>query len=464
MDTTYKTDARLWWMCVSLFIIGLLVASVLVVLRGSNRPLKADSVMPEPNSVVSVQPIIRALFGEAMNKESLEGKVSISPDLPFELAWGNNGYQLRILPREPMSPETDYTITIGPGISNRNGIELQGELEWSFQTRQPRIAYTRFADNGLTELWMSDFRGENQLRLSGPEQFTLDFDASPDGSTVVYTVQEEEGAVNLWRTATDGGGMTRLTEDEGVIYNAPRFNPTGDLFAVESREEVQIGDQGSRLSPPRIELRRPIDGSPAGDIYGGQGNFAHSPRWSPNGTHIAFFEANASALGIFNFTSEILFFPAESLQIGRQSWSPNERAIVYTAIYFLENKVQQNIVLRDIELGTQIVLGEESGDQSSPAWSPDGTALAYVYKPAPNSRENEGVWLMQPNGQSKVQLLSEPNVSYSDLLWSPDSEWLLFGRFVLQDQNATQSVWVMRRDGRDLRQIADYGVLFTWVP
>ncbi len=189
MDTTHKIDARLWWMGVSLFIIGLLVASVFVILRGSQRSLNADRLLPEPNSVVSVKPAIRVLFGEAMDKESVEGNVLLSPELPFELAWGNNGYELRILPREPMSPETEYTITVGPGVSNRNGIELQGELEWRFETRQPRIAYTRFTDDGFTELWMSDLNGEDVRRLSAPEQFVLDFDASPDGSTVVYTVQ-----------------------------------------------------------------------------------------------------------------------------------------------------------------------------------------------------------------------------------------------------------------------------------
>ncbi len=70
--------------------------------------------------------------------------------------------------------------------------------------------------------------------------------------------------------------MTRLTEEQNTIYGAPRFNSTGDLLAVEVREEFQIGDQGSQLTPPRLQLRRPTDGRPACDIYVSEPNVIYS--------------------------------------------------------------------------------------------------------------------------------------------------------------------------------------------
>ncbi len=464
IDINRPVDARLWWLGISLFIVMLVAASVLVIWRGSNRAVGVAQLTPEPGSTVSVRPAIRVLFADRVDKGSVEGQVFVSPALPIELAWANDSKELRILPRAAMIAETEYTITIAPSVLDVNGVEMQGQIEWTFSTRAPRVAYTSFTDDVLTGLWMSDLNGDNVQRLSAPEQFVLDFDPSPDGSMIVYTVEEGASTVNLWRVRTDEMGQTRLTEEEKTIYGAPRFNPTGDLLAVELREEVQIGDQGSQLTPPRLELRRPTDGSPAGEIYGGQGAIAHSPRWSANGTHVAFFEANANALGVFNFTANVRFFPAESAQLGPQSWSPDGRAIIYTAVQLLEQGAQQYIVLHDLELGTEISLGESQGDQADPAWSPDGSTVAYVYKPSPNSNNNEGIWLMRPDGTGKVELLSEPEVTYSLPTWSPDGEWLLFGRFSLQQQQATQTLWAIRRDGSDLHQVAEESFLFAWVP
>ena len=464
IDMNRSVDARLWWLGVSLFIVALVAASMFVIWQGSNRTVRASQLTPEPGSTVSVRQAIRVLFADRMDKGSVEGNVFVSPALPIELAWDNDSKQLRILPLAAMIAETEYTITVGPGVRDINGVEMQGQIEWTFGTRAPRVAYTSFRNDVTPELWISDLSGENAQRLSAPEQFVLDFEPSPDGSMIVYTVEEGPNTVNLWRAGTEEIEMTRLTEEQNTIYGAPRFNSTGDLLAVEVREEFQIGDQGSQLTPPRLQLRRPTDGSPAGDIYGGQGAIAHTPRWSPDGTHIAFFEANANALGVFNFTADLRFFPAESAQLGSQSWSPDGRAIIYTAVHLLDQGAQQNIVLRDLELGTEISLGESNGDQADPAWSPDGTTVAYIYKPPRNDTNNEGIWLMRPDGTGKVPLVSEPNVIYSLPLWSPDGQWLLFGRFNLNNDKATQTLWAIRRDGSDLHQVAEEGFLFAWVP
>lgn len=454
-------NTRPYWTGVVLLVGALLLASLLLVWQGSNPAVRARQVTPAPGSLVSVKPAIRLRFSRAVDKSSVEGKVVVSPEFAFELSWAEN--ELRILPRSPLLAETDYTVTVGPGLRDANGNEMAGQVQWQFRTRQPRLAFILFQGDNASELWMVDLSGENAQRLSAPGQAVRDFDAAPDGSTLVYTVEEGPDTVGLWRVEPEQRGFTRLTEEPNVVYGSPRFGPSGDLLAVEVREMVQIGDQGSALSPPRLELRRPADGSPAGEIYGKQGEVGHSPRWSPNGTRLAFFEANSSAVGIFNFTSDLRFFPGESALLGSQGWSPDSRALTYTVLHFAERGAQQNVVMRDLELGTESNLGEPIGDQADPAWHPDGSIIAYAYKPPSGLNTGAGIWLMRPDGSGRIPLVTDPNAIFSLPLWSPDGEWLIFSRFdpIGEPQ---QSLWAIRRDGSDLHQVAADGFQPAWVP
>ncbi len=455
-------DTRRYWIGVSFFVVVLVAASLFVMLQGSNANLRARHLQPASGSEVSVRPAIRVLFTRAVDKASVERAVSISPEVEFDLSWTEN--ELRILPRTPLQAETEYTVTIGPGVRDASNEELAGTLQWHFRTRQPRIAYIRPAEGEGQELWVSNLDGAKARRLSAPGQFVQDYDAAPNGSMIVYAVEEGPATVNLWRAEPARRGLTRLTDETGVVYGAPRFSPSSDLVAVEVRRQVEIADQGPTLAPPQLELRRPGDGSPAGLVYGEGPEVGHTPRWSPDGTHIAFYEANQNAIGLFNFTSDVRFFPAESGYLGAQAWDPYGRALIYTRVRLLERGAQQVVVLRDLQLGTEIPYGESTGDQGDPAWSPDGSLIAYAYRPPPGLNTPSGIWIMSPDGSGRIPLVSEPDVMYTQPLWSPDGQWLLYARFDLTDPSGGQSIWAIRRDGTEAHQVAEEGYQASWLP
>jgi Tol biopolymer transport system component len=54
-----------------------------------------------------------------------------------------------------------------------------------------------------------------------------------------------------------------------------------------------------------------------------------------------------------------------------------------------------------------VQLTEEEGGDVSPAWSPDGTALAWAHETARNSG-NYDVWVMNADGSERRQATSEP--------------------------------------------------------
>lgn len=462
IEPTPIVDTRRFWAGVALLVGALLIASIVVGLQGGSATLRARRFQPEAGSTVSVRPALRVLFPRPLDKGSVENAVFIFPITPFDLSWNEN--ELRILPRTPLQAETEYTVTVGPGVRDAAGDPLEGLLQWRFRTRQPQVAFVRAAEGGLPELWLTRLDGSDSRRVSAPGQSVHDYDAAPDGSALVFAVEEAANTVNLWRAPLDREGLDRLTDEPGTLYGAPRYGPSGDLLAVEVRKEVSIGDQGTQLAPPHLELRRPADGSPAGVIFGEGPEFGHTPRWSYDGTRIAFFAANANAVGIYNFTTELRFFPGESAYLGPQAWSPDGRALTYTVIRFSDSGAQQVVVVRDLQLGTESGFAEPTGDQADPAWSPDATTIAYAFRNPAGGDNGGSLWLVRPDGTGKVLLVGEPDVIYSQPLWSPDGAWLLFGRVDLAAATPTQSIWAIRSDGTDLHPVVADGYQATWVP
>ena len=115
-----------------------------------------------------------------------------------------------------------------------------------------------------------------------------------------------------------------------------------------------------------------------------------NPRWSPDGSKIAFtrnvsgrdyvYIMNADGTGETKLTSDntISGVPYDA---GSASWSPDGRMLAFSAV-MVENSGCCVIVNRDIYVmnidGTGITrLTTDSKEDTNPAWSPDGTKIAF---------------------------------------------------------------------------------------
>ena len=130
---------------------------------------------------------------------------------------------------------------------------MQGELEWRFQTRQPRIAYTRFADNGLTELWMGDLNGENiDVKEFVSEQ-------NVDSDIWKFVVGNENPIYDIDMP------MDTIT---GISKNLLRDNALGENFGGKTYYKMILlidkhlkvrgiyqGDQTPQLKKLRVDIR-----------------------------------------------------------------------------------------------------------------------------------------------------------------------------------------------------------------
>jgi hypothetical protein len=457
-----KNNPRAFWLVVIAIVVLLIGASVWLVVAGGTPSLRARSFFPPADSTASTTSRLAVTFARPMNQDSLNGKVFIDPAIPFELGWLEN--EMQILPLSPLQPDTPYTITVGPGAQDSTGAEMAGTVEWSFRTRQPRLAYIRpIGMEGFGELWWSNQDGSDAVRLSAENQRVTSFGAAPDGSALVYTVEENPTTSNLWRVDTANPTPVQLTREQNIYFFAPLYGSSVDMVSVEVRRPLV--DTPEELGPPILELRRPLDGTPAGTIYDGEGAFAYNARWSRDGTKIAFIDANARSIGIFNFTPDYRFYPISNLELGQQAWSPDGTALTYANIQLGAGGAGLSLVTRDLQSGAETLVLPGIIEGAEPAWSPDGFYIAYSFAPPAVQSRGRGIWITSRDGVETILVTAEPFITNFRPLWSPDGSWLLYSHIdPIAGFNAPPALWLIRPDGTDAHEVSPSAVGAVWVP
>jgi WD40-like Beta Propeller Repeat len=92
--------------------------------------------------------------------------------------------------------------------------------------------------------------------------------------------------------------------------------------------------------------------------------------------------------------------------------------------------------------------GSSEGD---PAWSPDGTKIAYA---SAGSGSRSRIWVMNADGSGQTQLAASSTESADDIQpqWSPDGTQIAFASTRVN----TWNVWVINADGTGLRRVTDF--------
>ncbi len=210
---------------------------------------------------------------------------------------------------------------------------------------------------------------------------------------------------DIWTMNPDGSGVTQITTAAG-----------NDLFPAWSPDGSQIAFQSNRDGDYEIYVMNQ-DGSGATRLTNNSAS-DQTPAWSPDGEKIAFFSTRDFADG---------------------------------EIYVMN---------RDGTSQTRLtVLNYPSGYETSaasPAWSPDGTTIAYAQSQRIGVAAPTEIWAMNPDGSNKRSLDPHPyanpgTVQGSELFqdnkpsWSPDGGKIAFASN--RDHHSTPGLYTMDGTG-----------------
>ena len=242
----------------------------------------------------------------------------------------------------------------------------------------------------VKEIYMADYDGANQRRITINRNLNITPNWSPDGRSIAYTSYRKTLPDILISNIFVG---TMEEPAKGVGQNfLPVFSPDGKQIAFMSNRdgnsEIYV------MNRDGSGLRRLTD-NPA---------IESTPTWSPTGTQIAFTSDRSGTPQIYVVGSDgtgLRRLTFESFA-DRATWSPapyNEIAFAARTGPGFDIKI---LSLQD-GVTRQITFGE--GTNESPAWSPNGRHMAFMSTRAGKSQ----IFTVDRDGRNLRQITKDGN-------------------------------------------------------
>lgn len=260
-----------------------------------------------------------------------------------------------------------YAHTISDEVHKSIGVNGVARTKLAFTSDRDGDRIKGPLDNrGVSNLYMSDYDGARQVRITISRAQDISPVWSPDSRSIAFS-SWRSGYQDLYIIFPYGGppiqNPTRGTPEKQSYL--PAWSPDGTRLAFTS----------SRDGNPEIYTMN-RDGSGTQRVTNHPAIDA-TPTWSPTGTQIAFtsdrsgspqiYIVNADGTGLVKITSESA--------CDRPTWSPNP----WNEIAYSSRLGGGNIIrVYDLKTQTARALTDDIGNNESPAFAPNGRHVAFV--------------------------------------------------------------------------------------
>lgn len=271
-----------------------------------------------------------------------------------------------------------WKIRADRGVATPLNIAHHGS--WLTQTAEPvyspdghRVAFQSYA-NGNRDIWLAALDGSAPVPLTNHPADDKEPAWSPDGKSLAFASSRDGAArSDIWIISVDGTNARRLTRIGTAQRPAWCERGRSIVFDAEGTngrelQIVQVTGEGPETLPSKFASY--ADCSPAGNLVAFQ-------------RYVGKNVVEVSLLSLRDETTRD--FTTFGKRTGSPRWSPDG-----TKIAFVSNKDgPQDLYLKDVSSGEIVRLTSGDDVESRPTWSPDGSSV--IFGAANNSRE---IWIL----------------------------------------------------------------------
>src|SRR5215475_2046618 len=252
---------------------------------------------------------------------------------------------------------------------------------------------------------------------------------SPDGKWVAYTVnspnrEEDKSESRIWMVATSGGDALALTAAE-VSSSHPRWSPDGKWLAFlsarnEGKTQVWLLNRAGGEAQKLTDTPQDVD------------DFV----WSPDSSRLALLLRDPKDEELEAAKTKDKTAGSSDTEKSKKSKTPKPWVIdrlqfKVDEVGFLDRR-RKHIYIFNLagKWLNQVTSGDYDDDE--PVWSPDGKFIAFSSnrsKPDPDATYNKDIWTVAADNTDKgahlTQVTTNPGEDTSPA-WSPDGKWIAY--------------------------------------
>ena len=256
-----------------------------------------------------------------------------------------------------------------------------------------------------------------------------------NGKVVFQSIRGGAANTDVYVMNNDGSGQVRLTTSEASDSN-PRWSPDGTKIAFSSNRDVNF----------EIYVMN-SDGSAQTNLTNNVGQ-DFTPNWSWDGSKIVFasIRDGASTTDVYVMNSDgsglarLTDHPGSD---GSPHWSPDGAKILFVSSRDGNNE----IYIMNSDGTVQTNLTNSPASDLFPNWSPDGAKIAFASNrefcaPPCDPRGDFEIHVMNRDGTGVTRVTNVPGADVEPA-WSPDGAKIMFA----SSRNGDYEIYVMNADG-----------------
>jgi dipeptidyl aminopeptidase/acylaminoacyl peptidase len=276
-------------------------------------------------------------------------------------------------------------------------------------------------------------------------------DLSPDGTEVAFA-WNRTGAYELYSAPLAGDRIIQLTESDTRSVS-PRWSPDGTQIAF-TRD-----DAGTERMAIWIVDR---DGAHERKLTADDDAMHRDIAWSPDGRSIAC----VANIGGKRFSIQLIDTATGArrgltdgaYEDAKPSFSPDGARILFES-WRTGSRIEADLYLMPAGGGDAVRLdtrGAKSGDSQLASWSPDGRTIAFTS----SARGRREIALVDLDGTTAARLryLTENPFDEQHPVWRPDARGVVY----LQDKDASRAVHRVFSASRAATPVADLPGMYEW--